>query len=346
MIPDETTGTYMRKILAACFTLIILQTSVNAQPVRIIYDTDMGNDVDDALALAMIHAFASRGEADLLAVTVTKDNKWAAPYIDVVNTFYGRGGIPIGVVRGGKTPEDNDMTKVPVNRRRDDGSPVYPHTLLDGGDAPDAVVVLREALAAAEDESVTVIQVGFSTNLARLLDSEPDEHSSLTGRELIRQKVGLLSIMAGQFPDGDPEYNVRTDIPSAKKLVEEWPTRMVFSGFEIGLSIPYPAASILNHYGYVDDHPVADAYHHYLEMPYDRPTWDLTSVLYAVRPEEGYFDLSESGRVTVLDDGRVRHEPDAGGMHQYLMVDDEQRARVKEALIYLASQPPDGERRD
>lgn len=42
----------------------------------------------------------------------------------------------------------------------------------------------------------------------------------------------------------------------------------------------------------------------------------------------------------------VRHEAAAGGMHQYLIVDDEQRVRVKEALIYLASQPPDAARRD
>jgi inosine-uridine nucleoside N-ribohydrolase len=211
---------------------------------------------------------------------------------------------------------------------------------------PDAVDVLREALASAEDGSVTIIQVGFSTNLARLLDSAPDDRSPLPGRELVRQKVRLLSIMGGQFPDGDPEYNIRMDIPSARKLVDEWPTKMVFSGYEIGLSIPYPAASIQSHFAYVDDHPIADAYHHYLEMPYDRPSWDLTSVLYAVRPDEGYFDLSEAGHVTVLDDGHVRHEASAGGMHQYLIVDDEQRARVKEALIYLASQPPDARRRD
>ena len=34
-----------------------------AEPVRLIFDTDIGNDVDDALALAVIHALQSRGEA-------------------------------------------------------------------------------------------------------------------------------------------------------------------------------------------------------------------------------------------------------------------------------------------
>ena len=71
-----------------------------------IFDTDMGNDVDDALALAMLHAFASRGEVKLLAVTVSKDNPWAAEYVRMVNEYYGRGTIPVGIVHDGKTPED------------------------------------------------------------------------------------------------------------------------------------------------------------------------------------------------------------------------------------------------
>src|SRR5712691_8871017 len=95
--------------LLTCFALAALATA--AEPVRLIFDTDMGNDVDDALALAMIHALESRGEAKLLAVTVTKDNRWAAPYVDVVNTFYGRGGVPVGVVHNGKTPEDSKMIR-------------------------------------------------------------------------------------------------------------------------------------------------------------------------------------------------------------------------------------------
>jgi purine nucleosidase len=68
------------------------------EPVRIIFDTDMGNDVDDALALALLHACESRGEARILAVTITKDNRWAATFVDLLDTFYGRPGIPVGMV--------------------------------------------------------------------------------------------------------------------------------------------------------------------------------------------------------------------------------------------------------
>ena len=173
-------------LLAACLALVLTSPAMchaqqNVNPVNVIFDTDMGNDVDDALALAMLHALESRHEVNLLAITVTKDNKWAAPYIDLVDTFYGRPEIPIGTVRNGKTPESNPMIQIPSERRRPDGSFVYPHRILDGADAPDAVSLLRRTLAAQPDGSVVMIQVGFSTNLARLLDTKPDAASPQDG---------------------------------------------------------------------------------------------------------------------------------------------------------------------
>ena len=53
------------------------------------------------------------------------------------------------------------------------------------------------------------------------------------------------------------------------------------SGFEIGIALPFPAERIEQDFAYVQDHPVAEAYRSYMKMPYDRPTWDLTAVLYA-----------------------------------------------------------------
>ena len=112
------------KIGILAFILTIAFSSVvRAQtPTGIIFDTDMGNDVDDALALAMLHAFQDRHEVNLLAVTITKDNKFAAPYVDLVNTFYGHPEIPIGTVRNGKTPESNPMIQIPSERRRANGT--------------------------------------------------------------------------------------------------------------------------------------------------------------------------------------------------------------------------------
>jgi inosine-uridine nucleoside N-ribohydrolase len=310
--------------------LLVTATLFAADPVPLIFDTDIGNDVDDALALAIIHSLESRGEAKLLAVTITKDNRFAAPYIDIVNTFYKRPNVPIGMVRNGKTPNDAPMIQAPVERKTPAGAFVYPRRLADSAAAPDAVEVLRKALAGAPDHSVVIAQVGFSTNLARLLAAD---------RDLVARKVRLLSTMFGHFPIGQPEYNVKTDIPAAQKLVADWPTPIVFSGFEIGQALLFPATSIEHDFAWAPEHPVVDAYRAYMKMPYDRPTWDLTSVLYGVRPDAKYFNLSAPGRVTVDEKGQTHFAEAAGGPHRYLILDPAQKPRTLEALILLATQP-------
>lgn len=316
--------------MALILLVLAMALSLGAQPVPLIFDTDMGNDIDDALALAVIHSLESRGEARLLAVTVTKDNPDAPLYCDLVNHFYGRGKIPVGMVKGGVTPKDSAMIKVPVERR-EGGKLVYPRGLADARQAQDAVALLRATLAGQPDKSVVIVQVGFSTNLARLLESD---------RALVEKKVKLLSAMAGQFPTGRAEYNVKTDLPAAQKVFREWPTPIVASGYEIGEAIKFPAVSIERDFSYVRWHPVADAYRQYMKMPYDRQTWDLTSVLYAVRPDRGYFSLSEPGRIEVDGEGRTKLTPATTGQHRYLTVNEMQKTKTLEALIQLASQPP------
>jgi hypothetical protein len=310
----------------------------------LIFDTDICGDCDDVLALGMIHALQSRGACRLLAVTVSVDNDLAAPFVDAINTFYGRGDVPVGVVGNGGVVEPSKYLSL-VEEKNGDGSDRYPHRLRSGKDAPAATAVLRRALAAQPDRSVVIAQVGFSTNLARLLDTSPDEYSALSGVELVRRKVKLLSLMAGAFQpiDGNAsyrEYNVVKDVRSCRKLALAWPTPMVYSGFEIGIALPYPAVSIERDYGYVSHHPLAEAYIRYIPPPHKRPTWDLTSVLYAVLGDRGYFDLSPRGRVTIDAQGVSRFEVSADGAHAYLVLRPQQQPRVLEALVQLASQPP------
>ncbi len=59
-----------------------------------------------------------------------------------------------------------------------------------------------------------------------------------------------------------------------------------------------------------------------------------------MRPERGYFGLSERGRVSYDDEGYTTWTPDPQGNHRYLTVDEAQIERVKEALSLLASEPP------
>ena len=163
---------------SVCWMLTVCATGLaQTRPVPLIFDTDIGNDVDDVLALGMIHNLQSRGECRLLAVTITKDHELASAFTDAVNTFYGRGDIPIGVCRSGVTADQGKFNGLAAER--DNGSLRFPHDLMSDEDAPDAVSVLRKALAAEADGSVVIAQVGFSTNLANLLNSPHDSQSAI-----------------------------------------------------------------------------------------------------------------------------------------------------------------------
>ena len=333
----------MKQILAILLTLTLAASTYAAEPVRFVFDTDLGNDVDDAMALAVIHALKNRGECELLAITTTKDSPYVVPMIDVLNTFYGRPDIPIAVVKNGMTKEDGKYNRRVIELKDEDGKLRYPRTRLpeDSDKLPDAVPFLRQLLANEPDHSVVMVQVGFFTNFARLLDTPADSISPLTGKELIAKKVKMLSLMAGSFnSSGHLEYNVVIDIPSAKKVIAEWPTEMFFSGFEIGETIAHPGVSMKEDYGYIKHHPLQDAYYFYRDGFNDAATFDLTSVLYAVRPNRGYFNFSPPGTVTVLDNGQTTFTPNEGGKHRYMIVSPRQVAMVREAFVQLCSEPP------
>jgi purine nucleosidase len=338
-------------------------------PINVIFDTDMWSDIDDALALAMLHALQDRHEINLLAVTVSTEIKWCASYVDLVNIFYGHPQVPVGIIRDGmdlegfrkKFPDDWPITRyteILSKEKTANGALIYPHRLIDGKKTPEAVALLRKTLAAVPDGSVVMIQVGYSTNLARLLDSAPDAVSPLAGRDLIRKKVRLLSVMAGNFAattddngkireKGRPEFNLMVDVPAAQKLFSNWPTPIVDSGFEIGLAMLYPAVSIERDFSYVAHHPISETYRTYAEeqnvpkkWPHNHATFDLTSVLYAARPDRNYFSLSKPGRITVLPDGGSHFEESEDGTQRYLIISEEQKVRTLEAMVMLVSQPP------
>ena len=326
----------------ALLSLMLSASVALAEPVKIIFDTDMGNDVDDALALAMLHSLQTRNEVELLAVTLTKDHAEVAPYVDAINTFYGRGEIPIAKTDSGITPGQSRFTGVGLER--DGGEYVYPHDLNIGDQVPLAVALLRETLANQEDKSVVIVQVGFSTNLAQLLQTEADDYSELNGFDLVERKVKNISIMAGAFEpiNGEThlEYNVVQDIPSAQYLAEYWPTPIYWSGFEIGLAIHYPAISIEEDFGYLERHPISESYQAYIPTPHERPTWDLTSVLWTAREDRNYFGVSEPGIVTVLEDGETIFESNLAGSHFYLTIPESEIGAVQELLAALVSEPP------
>ncbi len=278
---------------------------------KVILDTDISPDYDDVGAMAVLHALANRGEADILATATCNAFPYALTAIRVINAFYGRDHIPAGVVRPDGVAMDDGMH----NRK-------WPVFLFEKYGRPDflkaepAVKLYRRVLAEAKDASVTFVTIGWLTNLADLLDSGPDEFSPLNGRELVAQKVEQLVSMAGTFPSGR-EFNVFSDTRSAQKVFGHWPTPILFSGFEIGINVLTGTKLIALP---VENNPVKDAYSIALPQgnPDGRPSWDHTTVLAAVRGPGDYFDV-ERGKIAIYDDGSNGWTPDPDGPHAHLL---------------------------
>ncbi|MBK9168615.1 MAG: nucleoside hydrolase [Bryobacterales bacterium] len=311
-----------------------MQAAAELPPPGVIFDADMGNSIDDALALALLYGFDGRDEIRVVAISVSKPNLNAARFTEAVRRFYMPGfagkALPVGLAAEGPLPEDTAMLTQPLSRRDDEGEPLYPHGIGGVNDTADPAPLIRNALTAQHDGNAIVVLTGPATNLVRML--------ALPGaKELVAQKVRLLAVMGGAYPQGGPEYNIKLDIPAARKLFAEWPSPIVASGVEVGDQVLFPGSAVA---GWPDRHPVGDAYKAYKPMPYDTPAWDMTAALHAVRPDKGYFDLSEPGTIRVHDDGRTEFAPSADGKHRYLICDPARREKVVSTLIEIAGAKP------
>lgn len=332
----------MKKVCLAVFvvlSVVCCTTKTSSEKVSVIFDTDLGNDVDDAITLAMLYRYADLGQVDILAMGLSKEGEGPEVCMDIFNHWYCRQDTPVGIIRNGVVcgNEDSNYANVLAQMKEKAGRYFYSRDISrDCNDLPAAVDVYRKALSQAADSSVVMVVVGFATNMARLLESGADEFSELSGRDLVARKVKSLAVMAGCF-DGTlhSEYNVKMDVDSYKKLVSLWPTDITFIPFELGIKVLYPASSIEN--GYREGHPLVTAYRNFLDMPYDRPCWDPATLLYAVEGN-ALFRESKRGTVTVADDGETVFTPHKDGRHSYLSVGRLQAAKLSGRIVSLCEQ--------
>ena len=299
-------------LLITCILCVSISCNQQPQPVSVIFDTDMGPDYDDVGALAVLHALADSGEAKILATVSSNMYANTVPCIEVINTYFKRPDIPLGAPRQGPNMFDQRFGN---SYWADFLTDCYPHTIKKTADAPDAVQVYRRILSSQPDTSVHIITVGFFTNLAALLQSLPDQFSDLDGKALVKKKVRRLISMAGSFPQGH-EFNVFIDSVASVTVFNEWPTPILLSGFEIGVSIITGLRLVFSD---VQNSPVKDAFSMCLKMDvHGRCSWDQTAVLVGVRGPQKYFDTVK-GRMTVLSNGNNTWQDDPNGPHEYLV---------------------------
>src|SRR6266508_5631871 len=85
-----------------CVSFLPASTAAAAEPLKVIFDTDIDGDNDDVAAAAILHAFADAGQVEILAMGVVSLCPYSPACLDAINTYYGRGDIPIGVYKGSK----------------------------------------------------------------------------------------------------------------------------------------------------------------------------------------------------------------------------------------------------
>ncbi len=239
---------------------------------KIIYETDMCLDVDDVGGLALLHAMANNNEAEILAVCYNEVHPFAAPAIDAINTWYGRGDIPIGIFKGTLDKPDKSPYLEAVSK--------LPHD-LEKVNTPSALEVYQKVLGKQPDGSVTIISVGFVNNLANLLRTDPD---------LVSKKVKELVLMAGTTDGGGFNLNRHNLSFESQYIIENWPTPIVFTD---------PGGSIYTGPGLKDSpvgNPVREAYYKFFHNDFkNRSSWDQISVLYGVRGLSEYFTMGITG---------------------------------------------------
>jgi hypothetical protein len=298
-------------------------------PAGAVFDTAFSH-IDDALGMALLFGLEGKKDLRVVSTSVSRANLKAAIYCDIVGRFYagavsgaiGFGGrtLPVGMPWKSTLTSDEAFFTEPIKK------PAYATDIKRPEDTADANVVMRNALTSQYDDNALILVTGPLTNAADLLE--------LGGaRDLIAHKVKVLVFYS------DP-FNLKADLPAAKKVLADWPTPIVAAGPELSQKILYPGSSIEKDFDWSKDHPVVDAYKANKPMPYDAPTGSMAAVLYAGRPQENYFKVSDPGTLSVQPDGTTKFAASAGGKHKYLIADPEQQDRIVRLYTELVSAKP------
>ncbi len=278
-----------------------------AEPVKVIIDTDFDTDVDDVGALALAHAYADAGGVEILGVAIAGLHEGSAAAVHSLNSYYGRPGIPIGVRRGKGVMRDSKFTAMLVEK--------FPAP-FEREKALDAVALYRKILAGAEDGSVTVVSLGYLSNLADLLDSGGDGFSPLNGMDLVAKKVSRYVCMGGAYPRQSKTGswgNFLPDPPAVKKVNDDWPTQVVYTGGEEF------SRMVMTGRPFIEDLPEGSLIHDAYKLFFAKSGWakgpthhsaDLIAVHVAMKGCEPYFKETKEGHSHIFEDATMEWRTD------------------------------------
>ena len=303
----------MKKILSLLL-MTVLSSAVFAQT-KVILDTDIGSDCDDAGAMAVLHKLADKGEVKILGIIYSSGkNKFGIGVCDAINTYYGRGDLPLGqnLKDDVGDPRDFFSKKIATN------TAMYHHDVIDS--ATEMVSAYKMMLEKEQEAGVTIVTIGHPIGLVHLL--RDDE-----GFRLVKSRVNRWVGMGG----GGWNFSKNGMAEYLPELLEKWPCQLYMSSYGVKVitgNIKLPNTPRNN--------PVRRAYESFIWncLQKGRPSWDQIALLYAVRPQ--YFRIDSYGSVQQMEDKSVRwnNKINNPGQHRVLpKISDDRMRDIIEGLM-------------
>ena len=293
---------------------------------KFIIDTDIGADADDVVALGYLLKKANSGLCEVSAVTICSARDKAENCVYSVLKEYGKSDIPVGKYDG--TPLECD---------KNDN---YAAGMATAGvKTRNAVKLMRKILA--ENDKTDIICIGPMVNLEGLLKSVADEFSPLSGIELVKEKVGKTYVMGFSFEENEKgfvEWNIEQSVSSARYVVENYPSEILFSPFEVGTKVDF---YLKNAFGTVrqslelffEKIDLRSGKNYVYDPERTRPCWDPVTVYAAFN--ESDLVLSEKGKVIADERGVSVLKPEKQGKHRYLSLKNDFKKIEYEINSYM-----------
>jgi inosine-uridine nucleoside N-ribohydrolase len=207
-------GSVRFSTLAILFSLLICHVSsartrkpaqVSATPEKVIIDTDIGDDIDDAFAIALA---LKSPELEILGISTTfGDTEARAKIVDRILGEAGR--MDISVLAGTPTATKSTMTQRRYGERGHFAKASHPN----------AADFILEQIRRYPGQ-ITLIAIGPLMNVGALIDKDPQTFLKLKRVVMMGGSIkcgyGELWFCTAHGPDA--EWNIINDVPSAKKL--------------------------------------------------------------------------------------------------------------------------------
>tara|TARA_R110001606_G_scaffold304674_1_gene451963 strand:- start:581 stop:1561 length:981 start_codon:yes stop_codon:yes gene_type:complete len=258
------------------------QNSTATRKPTILLDTDIGNDVDDVIALCLLLRLAQLDKVNIAGVLVSNDCESAEHLVAAIFAYYGYS-VPIYKVRNGVRGSPQRYINTTLSRM-DSRYQVDPEASFSSHEW------MKFIANGFDADSLSLVTIGFFTNVRRILD---DNQSA----ELLDLVAKNSFHMAGNFKELKREHNIMFASDDFEKFLTKWKKPSVYCGFEQGLRVLF-RQSWLERLSDIDPiHPLVIAYFAFRTTRYDRPCWDPVTVLVACGLLDRFVSFSEPGTV-------------------------------------------------